>query len=102
MIGVLGLALTCASGLLLFYIARRRNGLNPPRWMGWGVTAHSTLTVFLLGILFGGSLMLLPFFHKDFAAPGFTELLMALGVIAGAVVLWKLVNRIPRGAAPGA
>ena len=32
MIGVLGLALLCASVLLLFYVARRRNGPNPPPW----------------------------------------------------------------------
>ena len=102
MIGVLGLALTCASGLLLFYIARRRNGLNPPRWMGWAVTAHSTLTVFLVGILFGCALILLPFFHKDIAIPGLPELVMALGVMVATVVLWRLVDRIPRGAAPGA
>jgi len=38
MVGVLGLALMCASVLLLFYVARRRNSPNAPYWSRLGVT----------------------------------------------------------------
>lgn len=102
MIGVFGLALICASFLLLFYVARRRNGPNPPNWSRWSATAHSTLTVFLVGSLFGSSLILLPVFQKDGAGPGVLELGLALVVLAGTVVLWRLVARMPTDAATGA
>jgi len=98
MTGVFGLALLCASVLLLFYVARRRNSPNPPRWLEWKITAHMTLTLFLVGSLVGGSLMMLPFFQKAAARPGALEFGLALGVIAVTVVLWRLVGRIPKQA----
>ena len=98
MIGVLGLALLCASVLLLFYVARRRNGPNPPPWSHWWVTAHATLTVFLVGSLVGSALMLLPIFQKDSANPGFMELISALVVAAATVTLWRMVKRLPMAA----
>jgi len=96
MIAVLGLALTGASILLLFYVAKRRNGPNPPRWSRWGVTVHTTLITFLCGSLFGVSLVLLPFFQKGGSGLGFPEFGSAAIVLAAMVVLWKLIDRLPK------
>jgi len=100
MIAVLGLALTGASILLLFYVARRRNGPNPPRWSRWGVTVHTTLITFLCGTLFGFSLILLPFFRKGGSEIGVTETGLSVVVVAVTVVLWKLIGRLPKAVEP--
>jgi cytochrome b561 len=96
MVGVLGLALICAAVLLLFYVARRRNSPNPPRWSRLGVTEHTTLILFLVGAVFGGSLILLLFIRKSGPQFGLTELVLSLGVSVVAVVLWRLIDRIPK------
>lgn len=96
MIGVLGLALMSASVLLLFYVARRRNSPNAPSWSRWGVTEHTTLVLFLVGMVFGGSLILLLFIRKEGPGFGLSELAVTLGLAAITVVLWRLIDRIPR------
>lgn len=98
MIGVLGLALLCASVLLLFFVARLRNSQNPPHWSRWGVTVHSTLVVFLCGSLAGGALVFALFVREGELALGMAELVSALGAAAVTVVLWRLIDRIPKGA----
>ena len=100
MIAVLGLALMGASVMLLFYVARRRNGPNPPRWSRWGVTVHTTLITFLCGTLFGSSLVLLPFFQKTGPGFGMPEFGLSAIVAAVTVVLWKAINRLPKPVEP--
>lgn len=95
MIGVLGFALLCASVLLLFYVARRRNSLNPPRWSRWSITEHTTLIAFLVGSIFGGALILLAFIQKGVGF-GFLELGVTLGVAAATVMLWRMIDQIPK------
>ena len=96
MIGVLGLALISASVLLLLSVARLRNSPNPPRWTRWGVTLHSTLVAYLVGSLAGGSLIFMVAVRKSRPDVGILELVSALGVLAVTVVLWRLIDRIPR------
>jgi hypothetical protein len=96
MVGVLGLALISASVLLLFYVARQRNSLTPPRWSRWSVTEHTTLLLFLVGSVFGGSLILLAFIQKDGPGLGLTELALTLGVAGVTVLCWRLISQIPR------
>lgn len=99
MIGVLGLALLCASILLLFFVARLRNSPNAPRWSRLGVTEHMTLILFLVGVIFGGALILLLFIQKggqQSALFGLFELAVSAGIVAVTVVLWRLVDRIPK------
>jgi len=96
MIGVLGLALMCASVLLLFYVARRRNSPNAPYWSRLGVTEHTTLILFLVGIVFGGSMILLAFIQKGGPQFGLVELVISLGIVAVTVGLWRLIDRIPK------
>lgn len=99
MIGVLGLALLCASVLLLFFVARLRNSPNAPRWSRLGVTEHTTLILFLVGVVFGGALILLLFIQKggqQFGLFGLFELVVSVGIVAVTVILWRLIDRIPR------
>jgi len=92
---IYGLALLCASILLLAFAARFRNAPNASNWAKSGVLLQAVLFTTIAGIVFGLSILIQFAFFIKTATFGMNEAGLLVAVAAVTWVCWRAIKRMP-------
>lgn len=97
MIAIYGLALICASVLLLVFVAKIRNAAKAPRWAASKILLQAVLFCTMTGFIFGVSLLFDAI--ATFRTTGLTatEWAIAAAIIVATAVIWRQLMKIGKG-----